>query len=83
MQPLQIGRYYLAGANTTYNSYERIKCEKSVVHPGWSVKHGRNDISLCFLASASRFTPVTLSKGEQFEGCRKDIAYRLCLQRIV
>jgi hypothetical protein len=65
---LQIGRYYLAGANTTYNSYERIKCSKSVVHPGWSAKHGRNDISLCFLDSASRITPVTLSKGKGLGG---------------
>eukprot|EP00882_Tetradesmus_deserticola_P025014 GHRQ01027416.1.p3 GENE.GHRQ01027416.1~~GHRQ01027416.1.p3 ORF type:complete len:104 (+),score=16.97 GHRQ01027416.1:277-588(+) len=61
---LQIGRYYLDGANTTYNSYDRIRCTKSMVHPGWSAQHGRNDISLCFLASASRFEPVTLAAGE-------------------
>jgi hypothetical protein len=59
----QIGRYYLAGDNTTFNSYDRIHCAKSVVHPGWSAQHGRNDISLCFLESKSRFGPVTLADG--------------------
>eukprot|EP00879_Flechtneria_rotunda_P004450 GHRR01004701.1.p1 GENE.GHRR01004701.1~~GHRR01004701.1.p1 ORF type:complete len:731 (+),score=198.19 GHRR01004701.1:818-3010(+) len=59
---VEIGRYYLTGSNNTAgNDYDRMRCKKSVVHSGWSFNTGLNDIALCFLPEASRFSPVNIA----------------------
>jgi secreted trypsin-like serine protease len=40
---------------------ERLRCERSVVHPGWSFATTRNDVALCYLNEPTDWQPVGLA----------------------
>jgi hypothetical protein len=40
----------------------------SIVHPGWSYRQGRDDISLCLLGSPSNKGPVAVASGQEALG---------------